>query len=186
MWRLLSAPVVPLDFRGNVQALASEVGLLATKLAGRLDLGSAVLRCEFLVQAVQDLAQRAAQAQGSDATACTRALVEVSRALVPLECTSGDRFDPDPALPLPRFPVLPPIRDLASSAPDDGSALFLAVAARRARNRVGAALDAAMAACAIPGFSIPPLTSQSLKRNIRLPGLLFVSQTLTDRNNLAL
>ena len=64
------------------------------------------------------------------------ALVRVSRALVPLDYTQGDRFSHDPALPQPAWPALRKLRDLAAQEPGSDKARFLAVGARpRAKSR---------------------------------------------------
>jgi hypothetical protein len=70
----------------------------------------------------------------------------LSRALVPVDYTNGDRFDHDPALAQPPYPVLEPIRRLAASPAGSDEARFLNVAALRARNRLAHALDQAHAA----------------------------------------
>jgi len=70
--------------------------------------------------------------------------MRASRALVPLDYTSGDRFAHDPALPQTPWPVLDPIRALARASPADRP--FAAVDAVRARNRVLHALQEAVQA----------------------------------------
>jgi hypothetical protein len=62
--------------------------------------------------------------------------------------TTGDRFTHDPALPLPAWPVLDPVRKLAKMAPGTDSARFLAVSATRGRNRLAHALREAAGALA--------------------------------------
>jgi hypothetical protein len=65
---------------------------------------------------------------------------------VPLDYTTGDRFSHDPALDQSPWPVLDKLRALAEAAPGSDAAKFLTVAARRACNRLGFALDQAIAA----------------------------------------
>ena len=60
--------------------------------------------------------------------------------------TSGDRFAHDPALPLPAWPVLDPLRKLSKVAPGTDSARFLTVTALRGRNRMTHALREAVQA----------------------------------------
>jgi hypothetical protein len=72
--------------------------------------------------------------------------MRASRALAPVYYTSGDRHAHDPALPLPAWPVLGPVRKLAKVAPGTDSARFLAVSATRARNRLAYALREAITA----------------------------------------
>ena len=43
------------------------------------------------------------------------ALISVSRAMVPMDYTTGDRFVHDPALPQMQYPVLDPLRQLAAT-----------------------------------------------------------------------
>ena len=68
------------------------------------------------------------------------ALISASRALAPVYYTTGDRFAHDPALPLPGWPVLDPLRKLAKMAPGTDSARLLTVSAMRGRNRLAYAL----------------------------------------------
>jgi N-acetylated-alpha-linked acidic dipeptidase len=74
------------------------------------------------------------------------ALVAVSRAMVPMDYTTGDRFDHDPALAQPPYPVLNVVRQLAAARAGSDQARFLAGGATRACNRLTFALDQANAA----------------------------------------
>jgi hypothetical protein len=67
----------------------------------------------------------------------------VSRALVPMDYTTGDRFEHDPALPQSRYPALDVLRQLAAAPANSDQARFLTGGARRACNRLGHALDQA-------------------------------------------
>ena len=126
--RLLCDPVLPLDYAAHAEALLRELSVIEAALAGRLSLAP-------LTDAAHAL-RHAAAGQKSD-----QALMAASRALVPMDYTTGDRFRPDPALPQPPWPVLQPIRALAEAGED--AAAFAAVDALRARNRVQHALRAA-------------------------------------------
>ena len=75
-------------------------------------------------------------------------MMAIGRALVPLDYTTGDRFDHDPALGLAPWPVLDALRRLADTAPDSDEAKFAEVSAIRAVNRLRHALDTAISACA--------------------------------------
>jgi len=134
LWRLLSDPVVPLDFVTHARALEEELAKIAEVLQGR-----------FAVTGMTEAARKlrdAAAAGGHDDAALMRA----SRALAPVYYTSGDRFAHDPALPLPAWPVLQPLRDLAKTTPGSDAAHVLAVSAVRGRNRLMYALREATAA----------------------------------------
>ena len=65
-----------------------------------------------------------------------RALMRVSRALIPMDYTTGDRFAHDPALPVPAWASLSAIRALAATPAGSDRARLLTVDATRARNRV--------------------------------------------------
>ncbi|WP_439577998.1 hypothetical protein [Elioraea sp.] len=70
--------------------------------------------------------------------------MRASRALVPIDYNDGLVFSHPPALPLPVWSALQPIRDLAAAEPGSDRARFRAVEAWRARNRIASALrDAA-------------------------------------------
>ena len=124
--RLLTAAVLPLDLGAQAAALGRELDRLAPKLSGRLDLCA-------VREAIGALQAAAATPRGDTA------LMAASRVLTPLDYTEGDRFRHDPALPQPPWPVLKPLRALAEAAAGD-AALFAAVDARRALNRVHQAL----------------------------------------------
>ncbi len=121
LWRLLSDPVLPLDFMTHAGVLLEELGAIRASLDGRFAIDGLVAAAEAL--------RHAAAAGGQDDAALMRA----SRALAPVYYTSGDRFAHDPALPLPAWPVLQPLRDLAKSERGSDAAHVLTVSATRAR-----------------------------------------------------
>ena len=132
--RLLTDAVLPIDFAAHAEVLIAELAGLRDGLGDRFDVGSLVAAAERL--------HRAAIAGG----ASDQALMRASRALDPLYYTLGDRFTHDPALPLPAWPVLQPMRALAKAAPESDAARFLAVSATRGRNRLEHALRVATGA----------------------------------------
>ncbi len=72
--------------------------------------------------------------------------MRASRALVPVDYAQGDRFSHPRALPLPDWAVLEPLRALAQTEAGSDAEKLAAVAARRARNRMGFALREAQEA----------------------------------------
>ncbi|MGG5890939.1 M28 family peptidase [Falsiroseomonas sp. HC035] len=134
MSRLLTDQHLPLDYARHAAALRAELEAIAARLGTRLDLAG-------LIEAARQLERRAAGGPFPDAT-----LMRVSRALVPMDYTSGDRFVHDSALPHQPWPVLQPLRDLAASAPGTEEAHLHTVSARRARNRVAHAVSQALVA----------------------------------------
>jgi hypothetical protein len=133
LWRLLTDPVLPLDFAAHAQALLDELDVLRSSLNGQFSVDGLIAAAETL--------REIASGEHSDA-----ALMRASRALAPVYYTSGDRFAHDPALPLPAWPVLDPLRKLAKVAPGTDSARFLTVSAMRGRNRLSYALREAIGA----------------------------------------
>ena len=123
---------------GDGGDLLAELASLQGRLEGKLDIGSLVARAERLRDACAALS-------GADAQV-NAALMAIGRALVPLDYTTGDRFDHDPALGLSAWPVLDPLRRLAEAEAGSDAARFAAVSAIRARNRLRDALDRALAA----------------------------------------
>jgi aminopeptidase YwaD len=127
LWRLLSEPVLPLDFAAHANSLLDELTSLRGSLGARFSV-------DDLIAAAERLKDNASGVH-SDA-----ALIRASRALAPVYYTTGDRFAHDPALPLPGWPVLDPLRKLAKMAPGTDSARLLTVSAMRGRNRLAHAL----------------------------------------------
>jgi hypothetical protein len=129
--RLLTDRILPLDYAAYAQDLLAELNGLRDMLGNRLSLDS-------LIAGAATLRSNAARlvSHGGDAAAINRILMTMSRALVPIDYSSGDRFAHDPALALPAFPTLQPLRDLAAAEPGSDAARFHSVGAVRARNRV--------------------------------------------------
>ena len=144
IWRLLTDPVLPLDYAAGAAALDAQLSSLDQQLDGRFDLSELTARVARLrEQATAVTASAAAIEDDAAANRVNQALVAVSRAMVPMDYTTGDRFDHDPALPQPPYPVLNVVRQLAAAQPGSDKARFLAGAAQRACNRLAFALDQA-------------------------------------------
>jgi hypothetical protein len=143
LWHLLHDAVLPLDYAEWANDFRAELEKLRGTLGTRLDLAPLLTRTEQLRAKATAVRERARD--HTAAAAINNALMQVSRALVPIDYTRGDRFDHDPALGQSAYPPLDPIRRLAS-AKDGDEGKFAAVAAVRARNRIAHALDQANAA----------------------------------------
>jgi len=141
VWRLLADDVLPIDWEEHANYLLAELTALGRGLDGRFDLSVLVARAE----ALRDKAARL-KATRLDPARINAALVAVSRALVPVDYSTGDRFGQDPALAQSAYPSLQPLRRLAALPPESDAARFLTVRMMRARNRVCMALAAANAA----------------------------------------
>ena len=144
VWRLLADAVLPLDYVAVAGDLDGVLAGLGAALGARFDLGPMRARTARLRREAEALYQAAADPAAADRV--NAALLAMGRALVPVDYTSGDRFDHDPALPQSPWPVLDPLRALAAAPDGSDEAKFAAVAAVRAANRLRHALDQAIAA----------------------------------------
>jgi hypothetical protein len=146
LWRLLTDRVLPLNYAASAALLDGVLSDMAAKLDGRLDLSRLTARVGRLRDLAVAVWSHALQVRNdTEAERINRALVAVSRAIVPMDYTTGDRFDHDPALAQSPYPVLDPVRALAAAQAGSDQSRFLAVAAVRACNRLGFALDEANA-----------------------------------------
>ncbi|HTU55835.1 MAG TPA: M28 family peptidase [Acetobacteraceae bacterium] len=136
LWRLLAAPLPPLDYTAWSAALVRELADLQRALGARLDLAP-------LIAAAEALGKAAARLASLPPARATALLTRLSRILVPLHTLSGDRFSHDPALPQPPWPPVASLRALAALPPASDEAFPAMVAARRARNRLAHALGEA-------------------------------------------
>ncbi|WP_368517224.1 M28 family peptidase [Rhizobium sp.] len=145
LWRLLTLPVLPLDYTQYAASLDEQVGQLQAALAGRLDISG-------LAQAVEDLRVNANSLQQvrdptpERAARIDASLMRAGRHLVPLNYTSGERFHPDSALPHVAWPSLEGLRALARLDEGSPDTAFYVVHARQTRNRIAHALREANAA----------------------------------------
>ncbi|UFN49960.1 M28 family peptidase [Roseomonas sp. OT10] len=143
--RLLTDAVLPLDHAAQAEELLAELRPLHDAVGTVLDLSGAVAAAEAVREAAAALRGRSTGLSGPAAEAVNRALMRASRALVPLDYASGDRFAHDPALPQGPWPSLAPLRALATAQGEEAVRLAR-VGAVRARNRLLHALDEAGAA----------------------------------------
>lgn len=146
VWRLLTDDVLPLDYVEHARMLSGELQKLQTSVGDRFDLSVLMERAATLEKLAGELVIQAKGVDASTAETVNACLMKVSRALVPVDYSLGDRFGHDPALAQNAYPSLDPIRLLGSSDASPDEAEFLSVAMMRARNRVGVALRDANAA----------------------------------------
>ena len=149
--RLLTDRVLPLDYAAYADALGAELSRIAGALNGRLDISGLSSATAELRRNASAVAARASHATEAEARRIDHALMQASRALVPLNYTYGDRFRHDPALTHPAWPSLEGLRELARLDPASADLQFYVVHARRTRNRIAHAL--AEANCALGGVA---------------------------------
>jgi hypothetical protein len=141
--RWLNAPLLPLDHERAARSLVAELEALQAAAGTRLDLGPALDAARGLRERLDRLADVVAKAPEDRHEALNRGLLRLSRLLVPLAYTSGDRFTHDLALPLPPLAGLQPARELAGLDADGDAFKFAHAALVRERNRAVHALDSA-------------------------------------------
>src|SRR5262245_31268501 len=148
--RWLNAPVLPLDHGRAARGLLAELETLQATAGARFDLAPALDAARGLIDRLDRVAAAqvalGAATQAARLDAINRGLMQLSRALVPLAYTSGDRFTHDLAIPLPSLAGLQRVRELAALDPDTDAFKFARAALVRERNRAGHALDTAASA----------------------------------------
>ncbi|CAM5762929.1 M28 family peptidase [Bosea minatitlanensis] len=147
VWRLLTDPVLPFDYGTHLDDLATELGAIAPRLAEDCPVDALIEETARLREAISTMMAHAADADAVQAERLNRALMAISRSLVPVESSTGDRFGHDPALSQPAWPALQPLRALSKTQVNSDEACFSVVSAVRARNRVAYALREAKAVC---------------------------------------
>jgi hypothetical protein len=141
--RWLNAPVLPLDHGRAARSLLAELEALQAAAGARFDLSPPLAAARGLVERLGRVAAALAQVPAERVEAVNRGLMRLSRVLVPLAYTSGDRFTHDLALPLPPLAGLQRARELARLDPDGDAFRFARAALVRERNRAVHALESA-------------------------------------------
>ena len=145
--RWLNAPVLPLDHARAAQALLGELEALQAAAGAHFDLAPALQAARALGERLERVATGLESVDPSTPPArreaINRGLMRLSRVLVPLAYTSGDRFTHDLALPIPPLAGLQRARELARLGLDSDEYKFARAALVRERNRAVHALDSA-------------------------------------------
>ncbi|MDB5623006.1 MAG: peptidase [Devosia sp.] len=138
--RLTQDEVLPLDLKAQIADLQDIVASIGSQAGPAFDLSSVSDGLSRLDAAIAVIANLPAEQ--------ANALIKsVSHALTALSFTSGDRFDHDPAMPLPAFPALDGARKLSKLTPNTNEHGFLLTRLVRNRNMVNHAINQAIAAC---------------------------------------
>ena len=146
--RLLASSALPLDAAAEAAEVAGLLSGLAATAAPAFDLDPVVSRAAGLAALAARLEACRPRAEALPAAAAVfdRAVLGTLRPLLGAGFTTGGAFEPDPALAVAPLPLLDPVRRLADLPADSDEARHLRVDLTRARNRVVAALEAALAA----------------------------------------
>jgi hypothetical protein len=143
--RLANAPVLPLGHARAARAVADTAAELHGAAAGRFDLAPVVEAARGLARSLsaREPGLAALPAASRESAAADRVLMRLSRMLVPLLYTGGDRFDHDLAVGIPPLAGLDPARRLTAMDAGADDTRFQVAALVRERNRVLHALDQA-------------------------------------------
>ncbi len=149
--RLCAGPVLPYTLGESAREIAALLADYEAKAGGKFDLAVPRARAAAVIEATEALDSRAAAAIAASLDATTpaaQALVAaqkaVSRALVPLRYTTGNRFDHDAAMPAPALQILREAPALADLDPASSEARFLQTALLRRANAISQALREAL------------------------------------------
>ncbi len=146
IWRMLSEPVLPLDYRRALEELVSAFAKIAGAAADKkvkFDVSGVRKSLEALRRTLNKFyeAVEAGRIEEADAN---EAMKRTARALVPLGYAKGDKFRHDPAIPMGVFPRLQPIREFPALQDADAFEYpFLRTQMRRECNHVVFVLDGA-------------------------------------------
>jgi hypothetical protein len=143
--RLLTDEVLAHDYSVYARSLDDELRRMGAALAGRFDISCLQTGAQELERLATELQQRSAGASEEQAHTINGGLMRLSRLLVPLNYTAGDRFRHDPALPSTPWPSLEGIRELSRLPDGSPDTAFYAVHARQTRNRIAHSLREANA-----------------------------------------
>ncbi len=156
--RLCNAPVLPLGPARAARAVADTAAELHAAAGGRMDLSPLVAAARSLAAALDAATPglaRLAAGDGGDPAAANRLLMRLSRVLVPLLFTGGDRFAHDLAVGIPPLAGLQRARELPGMDAAADLTKFSLAARGRERNRAHHALDVASELAAELGTRVP-------------------------------
>ncbi|RDJ19932.1 aminopeptidase [Bosea caraganae] len=134
--RVLTDPVLPIDIAAQVGDLQTTVQGINVGDDSGMSLAGLLSEIAELRAGAASLSGKAKGLSGAAARQHDQLLMRLSRALVPIDYTTGARFAHDPALPQGKWPALDPIRRFAAEPKDSGQWYPLQIEARRARNMV--------------------------------------------------
>ncbi|WDL98423.1 M28 family peptidase [Alicyclobacillus sp. ALC3] len=126
---------IDLDFRPTVREIRGHLEDYQIAAAGKVSFADALAACDALQSEVDALYNA-----GLADERFNGAVVRLSRQLVPLNYSTGNRFDHDPALTLPPIPSLAPITALGQAVAGSDEEKHWYVLARRRLNFVAQTL----------------------------------------------
>ena len=147
--RLVGAPVLPLDYARFARAIHATVEELGAAGGGGWDASPALDASRHLVEragvfaGAVDAVAGGGRSEPHRTETVNQTMMALSRVLIPLFYTTGDRFHHDLAIPVAPLAGLQRARELSGMEPSSDRYRFAAAALARERNRVVHALDEA-------------------------------------------
>jgi hypothetical protein len=153
LWRWCTALVLPLDYRATaaelnttlrgIQEAAGDAFDLTPPLGAVGRFAAAADRLAAAAERIGNFSGRGTRKRRDAAAALNDALMQIGRALIPINYTAAGPFDHDPAVAVPPIQLLQPAARLRTLEPESPDALMLAARLTRNRNRVTHAIDTA-------------------------------------------
>jgi hypothetical protein len=153
--RLLTDPVLPLDYAAAAADLRAALEALSAEAGLSFDLGELLEDAGRLEALCGRLMRAADGASGERAAALNACLIALGRLLIPATYTAAGRYAHDPALDNEFLPALMTARHLAALPAGGDDAKFLMVDLVRGRNAVH---DAVRSACRVVEETLASLT----------------------------
>lgn len=138
--RLVQDEYLPLDVEAQVEELNNFVAAIDEGAGAHFDLRTIRQLFGTLQLSIKDVAEL-------EPGLANRVIREVTHKLTALSFTYGDRFDHDPAMPLPAVPLLDAAQRLPNLDPQGDEYGFLLTRLTRSRNRVTHELREAIRIC---------------------------------------
>jgi len=154
LWEWCTAPILPLDYAATADELRQTLREIQEAVGSAVDLAEPIAAAERFSAATAKLADAIETSRAAAASRATRkqritldllnhTLMQVGRALIPMNYTVAGRFHHDRIVTLPPIPGLRGEAELSHLAPESGDYKTLQVRLRRESNRVTYAIDAA-------------------------------------------
>ncbi len=138
--RLLTDPVLPLDYGASATDIKKNLEALTKEAGGAFDLAPAISAASTLEESCARLNRAATGTTPPRARTINACLRDLGRILIPATYTASGRYAHDPALEIEFLPTLRQARRLAALAPESDEARLLRVDLVRGRNVVVGAL----------------------------------------------
>ncbi|UCF56265.1 MAG: hypothetical protein JSW15_09260, partial [Deltaproteobacteria bacterium] len=146
IFRILNAHIYPFDFTQWAEVCTKVLNDYASKAKDLLDISPVLEESRTLHRTLSLFYSQLEKAYSQREKGPERfkkanqCLLELGRILIPVNYTKSERYSHDPAIPIPPFPDLEPVRQLVQLSQKGDEYRFLKTQVVRGRNRVVDAL----------------------------------------------